>query len=57
MNDYCAQGNDGFTKLNQPDRVLEKYDFDATKCVQDILKQSKEPVEIYDDGRIQVIPD
>lgn len=57
LNDYCAQGNDGFTKLNQPDRVLEKYDFDATKCVQDILKQSKEPVEIYDDGRIQVIPD
>lgn len=57
LNDYCAQGNDGFTKLNQPDRVLEKYDFDATKCVQNILKQSKEPVEIYDDGRIQVIPD
>ncbi|MBQ8460549.1 5'-nucleotidase C-terminal domain-containing protein [bacterium] len=55
LNDYCALGNDGFKNLNQPERTLEKYDFDATKCVIAILQKSKEPVEIYDDGRIQII--
>jgi 5'-nucleotidase len=55
LNDYCALGNDGFKDLNQPENILEKYPFDATKCVKDILKQTKSPVEIYDDGRIQII--
>jgi 5'-nucleotidase len=55
LNDYCAQGNDGFNLLNQPERILEKYDFDATQCVKDILKQTKEPVEIVDDGRIKIV--
>lgn len=54
LNDYCAQGNDGFKLLNQPENVLEKYPFDATKCVKDILKQSTEPIEIKDDGRISI---
>jgi len=57
LNDYCAQGNDGFKNLNQPERIMEKYPFDATKCVIEILKKSKDPVEMYDDGRIQIIPD
>jgi hypothetical protein len=48
-------GNDGFKDLNQPENILEKYPFDATKCVKDILKQSKAPIDIYDDGRIQII--
>ncbi len=55
INDYCALGNDGFKHLNQPDRIIEKYSFDATRCIQNILQKSKEPVEIYDDGRIQII--
>ena len=57
LNDYCAQGNDGFKNLNQPERIIEKFDYDATKCVIDILNKSKDPVEIYDDGRIQIIPE
>ena len=57
LNDYCAQGNDGFKHLNQPDRILEKYSFDATKCIKAILKRTKDPIDIYDDGRIQIIPD
>ncbi len=56
LNDYCAQGNDGFTVLNQPYNILEKYPFDATKCVKEVLLKTKEPVEISDDGRIQIIP-
>jgi len=55
LNDYCAQGNDGFTMFNQPDNILEKYPFDATKCVKDVMLQSKEPFELVDDGRIKVI--
>lgn len=57
LNDYCAQGNDGFKNLNQPERILEKYPFDATKCVISIMKNIKDPIELYDDGRIQIIPD
>jgi 5'-nucleotidase len=57
INDYCAQGNDGFALLNQPERIIEKYDFDATKCVKDILKQISEPIEIKDDGRISIVKD
>lgn len=56
LNDYCAQGNDGFTHLNQPGNIIEKYDFDATKCVQEVLQQSRDEVDIYDDGRIQIVP-
>ena len=55
LNDYCAQGNDGFKELNKPSRVLNKYDFDATNCVKNILKNTSEPVNIQDDGRIKVI--
>ncbi|MBR1423945.1 5'-nucleotidase C-terminal domain-containing protein [bacterium] len=55
LNDYCALGNDKFTMFNQPDRILEKYSFDATKCVENILKSSKEAFEIKDDGRILII--
>ena len=56
INDYCVQGNDGFTSLNRPERIIEKCTYDATKCVMDVLKRTKEPVEIYDDGRIQIVP-
>ena len=55
LNDYCAQGNDGFQLLNQPERVLKKYNFDATQCVKNILAQTDKPVVIKDDNRITVI--
>lgn len=57
LNDYCALGNDGFKIFNQPERTIEKYPFDATQCIKNVLKRTKEPVEIYDDGRIQIIHD
>lgn len=55
LNDYIAQGNDGFPMLNQPEKIAQKYDFDASKCVEEILKASKDPVEIKDDNRIEVL--
>lgn len=57
INDYCAEGNDGFTNLNQPYNIIEKYPFDATKCVINILKQTKEAIDIKDDNRIEIIPE
>lgn len=57
LNDYCAEGNDGFAMLKQPQNIIEKYPFDATVCVQNCLKHSKEPVAIEDDGRIRIIPE
>lgn len=57
LNDYCAEGNDGFTILKQPQNIIEKYPFDATKCIKDVLLTSKDSVEIEDDGRIRIIPE
>ena len=57
INDYCAQGNDGFVSLNKPNQIIEKCPYDAIKCVVEELKKTKEPVEIYDDGRIQIVPE
>lgn len=54
LNDYCAQGNDGFKNLNKPERIIEKYDFDATRCIINTLKQTKYPIDIVDDGRIKI---
>lgn len=57
LNDYCALGNDEFTMFNRPENFLEKYPFDAAKCVRDVLLNTKDPVDIEDDNRIKIIPD
>jgi len=55
LNEYCAQGNDGFKSLYKPDKILKVFDFSAAKCVENVLKSHTEPVEIRTDDRIQVI--
>ena len=55
LNEYCAQGNDGFKTLNRPDKILQIYDFSAARCVENVLKSQKEPVEIKTDDRIKII--
>lgn len=55
INDYCALGNDNFACFNKPNQITEKYPFDATKCVKTVLKNTKNPVDIKDDGRIKII--
>ena len=54
VNDYCAQGNDNFTMLNQPQKISQKYDFDAVKCVENIIGKSTGTIDIKDDGRIKI---
>ncbi|MBR1460693.1 5'-nucleotidase C-terminal domain-containing protein, partial [bacterium] len=54
INDYCALGNDNFTMLNQPQKIVEKYDFDASKCVENIISKAQNAIDIRDDGRIKI---
>ena len=54
LTDYYCQGHDGFTMLKNYDNA-KKYDFDITKCVEDYFNKHSEPVEIKDDGRVQVV--
>lgn len=55
INDYCAAGNDGFKVLYKPNQILEKYTFDATKCVKQVMKNNTQPFDITDDGRITIV--
>lgn len=55
INDYCAMGNDGFKVLYHPDRITKKYDFDATKCIKEVLSKSDKPIDIKNDNRIQIV--
>ena len=55
ITDYCAEGNDGFTELNKPDNIIKKYNFDATRCIIDVMRKTIDPIEIYDDGRLKII--
>ena len=54
LTDYYCQGHDGFSMLKNYDKAV-KYDFDITKCVEDYFKKHPQPVEIKDDGRIQIV--
>ncbi len=54
LTDYYAQGHDGFTMLNKYNKAEKICNFDITKCVEDYLARHKEPVDIVDDGRIQI---
>ena len=55
INDYCAQGNDGFTNLNQPENIIEKLQLDGADCIKNVLKNQTEPITIQDDGRIKIL--
>ena len=55
INDYCAQGNDKFKMLDKPQQIIEKTGIDSAISVANVLKTTKEPVQIVDDGRITII--
>ncbi len=54
LTDFYCQGHDGFSMLKKYDQAV-KYDFDITKCIEDYLSKHKDPVDIKDDGRIQIV--
>ena len=55
INDYCAQGNDKFSMLNHPERIIEKTGFDAVKSIERVVEKSNSKIDIKDDGRIKII--
>ena len=55
ITDYYAAGNDGFASLNRIKDAETKYDFDVSQCIEDYIQKHKEPIDIVDDGRIQIV--
>lgn len=55
LTDYYAAGHDGFTMLKKADADKKIYDFDVCKCIEDYMHKTSKPVDIVDDGRIQVV--
>lgn len=55
ITDYYAAGNDGFAPLNRIKDAETKYDFDVSQCIEDYIQKHKEPIDIVDDGRIQIV--
>ena len=55
LTDYYAEGHDGFTMLKKDDNDVKIYDFDVCKCIEDYMRKNPQPVDIKDDGRIQIV--
>lgn len=55
LTDFYAQGHDGFPMLKKYDQAEQKLDYDICQCVENYFKHHPEPVDIKDDGRIQIV--
>jgi len=55
INDYHSSGNDGLDMLNKYDKATDKYDWDINYAIQEKIKNSDQPIDIVDDGRIQIV--
>lgn len=54
INDYYAAGNDNFTMLNKISQA-KVFDYDLNACVEEYIRNHKQPIDIVDDGRITII--
>lgn len=55
MDDFYATGGDGFAMLNKKQVADAVYDFDKDKLVCDYIRKQDKPIDIIDDGRIQIV--
>lgn len=55
IDDYYAQGRDGFEMLNKYNVAEAKFDFDKDKLVADFIRKQGKPIDIKSDGRIQIV--
>lgn len=55
MDDFYATGGDGFSMLNKKHIAEAVYDFDKDKLACDYIKKQDAPIDIPDDGRIQIV--
>lgn len=55
INDYYSSGNDGLSMLNKFSQATEKYEWDLNTAIGEKIKNSEQPIDILDDGRIQIV--
>ena len=55
INDYYSSGNDDLTMLNKIDQATERYDFDLNECIEYKIRNTSDPVDMVDDGRIKIV--
>ena len=57
MDDFFATGGDNYLPTNEnPDFIIQKFNFDKNKLTCDYIKKMKEPLKIQKDDRITIIP-
>lgn len=55
INDYYSSGNDGLSMLNKCSQATEKFDWDLNQAIGEKIKNSEQPIDMLDDGRIQIV--
>lgn len=55
LTDFYAQGHDGFPMLKKYDQAEKIFDYDICKCIENYFSKHPEPVDIKDDGRIEIV--
>ena len=55
INDYHSSGNDGLDMLNKCSVATNRYDWDVNYAIEQKIKNSDQPIDIVDDGRIQIV--
>lgn len=55
LTDYYCQGHDGFTMLKKYDKAEKYCDYDICECIKHYFSKHPQPVDIVDDGRIQIV--
>ncbi len=54
INDYYSSGNDGLDMLNKYFEATERYKWDINYAIEQKIRNTKEPIDIVDDGRIKI---
>jgi hypothetical protein len=54
INDYFSGGNDGLDMLNKYFEATERYKWDINYAIEQKIRNTKEPIDIVDDGRIKI---
>ena len=56
MDDFFATGGDNYLPTNEnPDFIVEKFDFDKNKLACDYIRKMSKPLEIENDNRVEII--
>lgn len=56
MDDFFATGGDNYLPSNEnPDFIIKKYDVDKNKLACDYIRKMKQPLEIRDDRRVNIV--